>query len=140
MLNTIGSRTALIGLTAFAAGTAIAAAILEGLVFTDFGSVVVLLGLLAGLVLATAALVLGSNPRTGALIAMLGGLALLLLGVVELALVGLVWQAAPPWQTQQPAWIQEFFDIILGALIGGIALRLWQPREGRVQLSTTHPA
>ncbi len=141
MLDRIGARMVVIGLTAFAAGSAITAAIFEGLVFTDFISVVVLLGLLTGFVLVIAAAVLMLNPQTGGLVAMLGGLVTVLFGVVEIAVVGLVWQSQ--WQGQQvtqPVWIQELFNIVVGAVIGGIGLRLWQPREGRPSVSPLHPA
>ncbi len=124
MPNGLNSRMALIGLTGFVGGAAITAALFELLFLTDLSSVVVILGLSTGLVAVLAAMLLIANAQVGAQVALLAGLLSIVVGVVEIALVGLTYSA--PAATQ-PAWVQEFFNIIAGAFIGGIALRQWRP-------------
>ncbi len=136
MSNNVGSRMALIAASALMAGVTITSAIFEALAFTDWTAPIVIIGLIAGGALVVATLVLISNPQTGALLAMLGGLITLLTGVVEIAMVGLVWQAP---QASQPAWLQEFLYVVAGAFIAGIALRVWRPRQAS-QITGPHPA
>ena len=136
MSNNAGSRTALIAASASMAGVTITSAIFEALVFSDWTAPVVLIGLIAGGLLAVATVVLMSNPETGAWLAMIGGLITLLAGVAELAMVGLVWQAP---QAAQPAWLQEFVYVVAGAFIAGVGLRVWRPREVS-QRTGPHPA
>ena len=136
MSNNSGSRTALIAASALMAGVTITSAIFEALVFSDWTAPVVLVGLIAGGLLAVATVVLMSNPQTGAWLAMIGGLITLFAGVAELAMVGLVWQAP---QASQPAWLQEFVYVVGGAFVAGIGLRVRRPRE-MSQRTGPHPA
>lgn len=94
----------------------------------DWTALIVISGLIAAAILIAATLVLIANPQPGALPAMLGGLVTLLVGVVEIATVGIVWTGPGPWQVSQPAWLQEFSYIVAGAFVVGIALRVTQPR------------
>ena len=136
MSNNLGSRLALIAASALMAGVTITSAIFEALAFTDWTAPIVIVGLIAGGVLVVATLVLMSNPQAGAVLAMLGGLITVLTGAVEIAMVGLVWQAP---QASQPAWLQEFVYVVAGAVIAGIALLVWRPREAS-KMTGPHPA
>lgn len=132
------SRALLIALSAFVAGTAITAAVMKGLVFTDFTSVVVILGAFAAAILVAAALALAVDTRIGGSLGALAGLVTMLLGVAQIAATGLTYTA--PLGGTQPAWLEEFFNIVAGAVIAGMGVGLWRSGEAQSLTSPRQPA
>ncbi len=129
-------RLALTAMTGFAAGTAITSAAFIWQVFSD-DWLVLAFGVVVGGGLVVATILQAADARVAGLAAMLAGLLLLLAGVVEIALVGLTYQAVGG--ATQPAWLHELFLILAGAVIGGMGIRLWRPSERSTRSSRQHP-
>ncbi len=122
--------------TAFVAGAAAASAIFTWLIFADPALLTLALVIVAAS-LVIALVVEASNPQLGGLASMVAGVITLLVGVVELAFVGLTYQVDP--YPGQPAWVEELSYIVAGIVIVALGLRVWRPRAASAPAATARP-
>ena len=125
-MNAPSFRLALTAMTGFAAGTTITSAVFIWQVFSD-SWLVIAFGVLVGGGLVVATMLQASDAGFAGLATMLAGALTILAGVVEIALVGLTYEAVGG--ATQPVWLHELFLILAGAFIGGMGVRLWHPSE-----------